>query len=129
MAISQLEIRVAVLRVAVKWTRKLKNIQKIPPLPKQKWLKNIDNITKLDECPCQDSIQGLQLRKPVTNQWLTSEATNPSARLQAILDRAIFNWYSNNVWALTSEMRALQLDQLSEHSIIVWLCFVYLPIK
>ena len=31
-------------------------------------IQNNDNITKLDQCPCQDSTQGLQFRKPVTNQ-------------------------------------------------------------
>ena len=34
MAISQLQIKVTVLRVSVKWTRKLKTIQKVPPLKK-----------------------------------------------------------------------------------------------
>ena len=35
-------------------------------------------------------------------------------RLQAILDHAIINWYSNYVPALTNRMHPLQLDQLSE---------------
>ena len=65
-AISQLEIRVAVLRVSVKWTRKYKNIQNIKGKKTPK-LKNIDNITKLDQCPSQDSIGRLQFRKPLTN--------------------------------------------------------------
>ena len=43
-------------------------------------------------------------------------------RLQAILDRAVFNWYSNNVQVLTSEMRALQLDQLSEQILFLFDC-------
>ena len=68
MTISQLQIRVAVLTVSVKWTKKFKNIQKPPPKKKKKIIENIDNITKLGQCPCQDSIQGLQFRTPVTNQ-------------------------------------------------------------
>ena len=35
-------------------------------------------------------------------------------QLQAILDRAILNWYSNYVQALTNGICPLQLDQLSE---------------
>ena len=35
------------------------------------------------------------------NQWLTNEAINPSARLQAILDCVIFNWYLNNIQDFT----------------------------
>ena len=117
MGISQLQIRVAGLRVSVKWTRKFKNIQKIALLKK---LKNTDSITNLEQCPCQDWIRGrLQFREPVT---ITNEATDPSTRLQTILDRAIFNWYSSNVKALTSEMRALQLDQLSEQILFLFDC-------
>ena len=43
-------------------------------------------------------------------------------RLQAILDRAISNWYSNNVRALTIDMRALQFDQLSEQVLFLFDC-------
>ena len=43
-------------------------------------------------------------------------------RLQAILDHAISNWYSNNVRALTIEMRPLQLDQLSEQILFLFDC-------
>ena len=43
-------------------------------------------------------------------------------RLQAILDRAISNGYSNNVPALTIEMRALQLNQLSEQILFLFDC-------
>ena len=105
MAISQLEIRVAVLRVSVKWTRKFKNIQKIRPLPEQKRLKNIDNITKLDECPCQDSIQGLQLRKPVTSQWghksISTLAGNIGpCNLQLVLEQCLsFNQWDAGITA------------------------------
>ena len=60
MAISQLEIRLAVLKVSLKWTRKFKNIQNIQKTPN---FKNIDNITKLGQGPCQDLIRGLQFRK------------------------------------------------------------------
>ena len=42
--------------------------------------------------------------------------------MQAILDRAIFNWYSNNVQALTSEMHALQLDQFSGQILFLFDC-------
>ena len=55
MAISQLEIEVAVLTASVKWTRKFRNIQNIKEKKSPKF-KNDDNITKLDQCPRQDSI-------------------------------------------------------------------------
>ena len=38
------------------------------------------------------------------------------------MDCAIFNWHSNNVQALTSEMHALQLDQLSEQTLFLFDC-------
>ena len=42
--------------------------------------------------------------------------------LQAILDRAISNWYFNNVRALTIEMHALQLNQLPEQLLFLFDC-------
>ena len=35
---------------------------------------------------------------------------------------AVFNWYSNNVQALTSKMYVLQLDQLSEQILFLFDC-------
>ena len=49
--------------------------------------------------------------------------------LEAILDRAIFNWYLNYVQALTVQMHALQLDQLFEQILFLFDCLVYPPIK
>ena len=108
MAVSPLQIRVAVLRVPVKWTRKILKYSNDPP--SQKKSRNINNITKLDQCPCQDSIRGLHFR----NQSLTNGARNTSTRLQAILDHAVSNCFSNNIQALASELLALQPEQLSE---------------
>ena len=47
-------------------------------------------------------------------------------RLQAILDGAIFNWYSNNVQALTSKCVNYRLTSCLDK---FYLCVVYPPTK
>ena len=54
-------------------------------------------------------------------------ANTPQTCLQPILDHVIFNWYSNNVRALTREMHALQFDQLSEQILFLLDCVWYTP--
>ena len=64
----------------------------------------------------------LILNEPASSQEVLNGTWKLKTRLQAILDRAISNWYSYNVRALTIEMRALQFDQLSEQILFLFEC-------
>ena len=109
-----------------KMDSKIKRYSKpLPPLPQTPLPPQKKKYSKILIISQNSSSVPAGIRSEVSsseNQWLTNEATNPSTRLQPILDRAIYNWYSNNVQALTSEMHALQLDQLSEQILFLFDC-------
>ena len=103
-----------------KMDKKIKTIFKRPPLvPKRKNSKILITVQNLASVPARiwSEVSSSE------NQWLTNEATNPSTCLQAIVHHAVFNWYLNNVQALTGEMHALQLDQLSEQILFCFTVF------